>query len=1689
MTCAAYKPRRPAAKKDGLEMHRETGQFHKIFRQALRCCLFCTLWVSLVHAQGPQTLPTKGKRFWTGFVQNGFGAQSLRVHIMSTTTTSGTVSMPLLNWSTTFNVAANGVAVVNLPLTAENQGSEVAGNKGVLIEAQDSVDVFISSFQNFTHDLSQVLPEETIGDSYRVDSYHGIPNFNNLHKSELLIVATQDGTQIKITPKVPTAGGHPANVPFIVNLNAGQTYQVQAATDVLDLTGTLVEATESSGACRPFAVIGGSMCATLPGACSACDVIFEQLIPRKAWGTRYYTAPINGVNHSTYRILADENNTSVTIGNGAPIILNAGQKHEVNGQATPVCIQSSKPVSVVQLLEGVVCAGSGDPSMLILSPHDRLTKTASFHTPTSPQLSQHSIGLVVPLASVGQVTLNGNVISPALFQTYPGCNDRRHAKLTVPAGVNHLAGVHGFQLYMFGIGNGESYAASVNSIGSIPVQQDSSICGSTGPLTLTAMEPLQNAEWTAASDPNVVIGTGNSITVTTTSSDSYTVTGIQQLTGCSKSFTYHIGMPLSPQTAPIANGESAVSVCQYEQVQLGLYPPPDPQWFEFTWSPASSLDDPHHHSPTATPTTNTWYKVEVTSPSGCGSLVDSVFVEVSPGQILDLQTTATPAVICAGNSTNLTSKALRVIAKDLFDGAPASFWSAVLGGNVSAACGSVSGQALYFNGNGQRYAQTNAFNTIGGGRLRFHLKIANGTAPCDDADPGENVVLEYSTTNGVMWSTLSTYDENAYPQFTPIEVNIPAAAQSNNTIFRLRQLANSGAGQDNWALDEFIFARYDDTYLSYQWTPSNVVANATAHATAATPASTQHFLLSGTDPSSGCAYKDSVLVTVDPAFQLQVSPDTTLCAVAGVQLHAAPIIPASATYVWSPATGLDDPHTAAPIATPSSTTTYSVTATSASGCVATGNVVITVGQLLDLDVSAADLAICQGQQVQLNATASGGSDLVYSWSNSSSLDNAASPTPIATPTQSTTYTCTVTHTPSGCSLQQSVTIHVTTGYNANAGADVTVCSALGHQLHVQHNVPNPVYQWSPAANLNAANIQSPTILNDASATYTVTITDGNGCSVSDQIVVTRAFQGVPAQLNAAACADAPPTLTAPANAVSYHWNTGETTASITPQNGGAHTVTMTNAQGCQAITTFHVVLHPLPVVDLGPDVSLCGANSHMIDAGAGGTGYAWSNGQSGQSITVNSSGTYAVTVTNVHGCSASDALQVQFDPLPGNTLENVTACITSPPTLDAGNPGASYSWSTGATTQSIVADASGMYEVTITSPENCTATYLAQVTLAPQVQVDLGPDTMICQGGSLLLDAGQPGNSYLWSNQAITQTISVNNTGTYGVEVSNGYCTAYDAIHVLVAPLPIDPLMDITTCEGTEVILDAGNEGAQYLWNTGETTRSIQVVENGTYSAIVTNGHGCSRTMDAIVTFVAPPVVDLGPDTVLCDGETLLLDAANAPASYEWNTGATIQAIPVTATGAYSVSVSNGYCVSSDIINVYFNEAPTPFSERLVHVCLEEEPHHVLLDAGNTGSTFLWNTGQNGQTIRANAYGWYGVRITNVFGCQLTDSIEVVEYCPSTIFAPNTFTPNGDGLNDTFMPVGRNIATMELRIFDRWGHEIFHSTDMSLGWDGRYRGEMVTDDVFVWKANYRFYDKDRNLGMEHEMTGQIMVLK
>lgn len=619
------------------------------------------------------------------------------------------------------------------------------------------------------------------------------------------------------------------------------------------------------------------------------------------------------------------------------------------------------------------------------------------------------------------------------------------------------------------------------------------------------------------------------------------------------------------------------------------------------------------------------------------------------------------------------------------------------------------------------------------------------------------------------------------------------------------------------------------------------------------------------------------------------------------------------------------------------------------------------------------------------------------------------------------------------------------------------------------------------------------------------------------------------------CTGAQLILNATNNGSTYLWQNGSTSATFTVTAPGNYFVAVTNGCGT-GHDTINVSFTNPPTVNLGNDTTLCLGNALTLNAGNPGATYLWSNGATTQTISVTTSATYWVNV-NPTGCGAIDSIIVNFVAAPVVNLGNdTTLCATAPITLDAGNAGASYLWSNGATTQTITPTVNGSYWV-VAAIGTCVDQDTITLTFSPAPVVSLGNDTTLCNGQNLTLNAGNAGATFLWSTAEITQTISVNTTGTYSVEVNPNGCTGYDTIVVTFVPAPVVTLgNDITVCIGIPVTLDAGNAGASFLWSNGAITQTISPVTSGNYWVIASIGTCIGRDTIA-VTFTPLPVVNLGTDQMLCTPQTLLLNANNPGDTYLWSTGSITQTITVATAGTYWVQVSSGTCIGSDTIVITTSTAPNVNLGPDVQICYG---HDTTFDAGNPGLSFRWSTGATTQTIKANATGDYFVNVNNN-GCITTDTVHLIvgqplmvslgadtficpgtdlmidagigfvnyywspiggnthfihvdqpgtynvivsdiegcttasskfvrEFCPTDIYLPNAFTPNGNMMNDYFMAIGDGVLDFHIVIFNRWGELIFESTDIGTGWDGTYNGADCPEGLYIYRVDFQKYD-------------------
>lgn len=550
----------------------------------------------------------------------------------------------------------------------------------------------------------------------------------------------------------------------------------------------------------------------------------------------------------------------------------------------------------------------------------------------------------------------------------------------------------------------------------------------------------------------------------------------------------------------------------------------------------------------------------------------------------------------------------------------------------------------------------------------------------------------------------------------------------------------------------------------------------------------------------------------------------------------------------------------------------------------------------------------------------------------------------------------------------------------NLGPDTSVC---GH-LVLDAGNPGASYLWSTGATTRLINVIQ-------TGTYSVTVTQ-NTCTASNTVNVTVS-QPVVANL--------PTTVNGCDQAIlsgstftgaSYLWSTGATTQSITVNQSGSYWLRITRG-ACVSSDTTVVTITTTPTVNAGPDQTVC--DSAIIVASynspSGTPSVLWSHGPTTQTITVPSPGNYIVTV-NLNGCSSNDQVSIFRHQQPQPNLgADRSACLST-----VLNPGsfAQYSWSTGATTQTINVIQSGTYRVTVTDINGCVGADTVQITILQALSIDLGPDTASCQ--SLVLDAGVIGASYNWSTGATTQSINVIQTGTYNVSVSQGGCTSSDTIQVTINPLPVPNLgPDRTACDTAH--LSAGTTGAGYLWNTGATTPSIVVVLSSQYRITVTDANGCSGTDSMQLTVVPTPVVSLGPDRGSC-GPTIL-DAGPAT-SYSWSTGASTQTINVSQTGTYSVMAANGTCQARDTVTITVLVPP------VVNLGPDTASCGAYSFTGPSvpGGLYQWSTGATTQSITATQSGSYSLTVTDQPGCKDSDRVELTIYPMPSVSLGNDTT-------------------------------------------------------------------------------------
>jgi gliding motility-associated-like protein len=758
---------------------------------------------------------------------------------------------------------------------------------------------------------------------------------------------------------------------------------------------------------------------------------------------------------------------------------------------------------------------------------------------------------------------------------------------------------------------------------------------------------------------------------------------------------------------------------------------------------------------------------------------------------------------------------------------------------------------------------------------------------------------------------------------------------------------------------------------------------------------------------------------------------------------------------------------------------YSVVVTDSIGCVGTASV--TIGEpatLVSGVIASTNVSCFLSCNGSATVSAGGGTTpYTYLWN-----DAATQTTTTATGLCAASYTATVTDA-NGCVSNSSQTITQPPAINISIVSTTNVTCNGGNDgaitISVTGGTPGYTYLWTPSVG------SGPSVTGLTAGAYTVKVTDQNGCASIITIIVTQ-----------------PTAITLS---------------------------TITNPSTCGNSNGF------VSVTPLG---------------GTPGYTYSWNTTptQTTAIATSLAAGTYVTTVTDNHGCIATTS--VVLTNVAGPTISAIpfteplcygTPLGTATVLPIGGTPIYTFLWSgVGAQiTQTATALTTGVYSVVVTDQNGCTATGSVNVTQPNPLVVIPSPTDTICIGANAQIYGagygGTPGYTYTWTPSTLVGAgpIVVNPVipTTYDVFVTdaNGCISPSQPVTIFVNPPITVVATDVSVCFGSSVPISAlanGGNGGPYTYSWAPSAGlSSTTAQNPTATPLVTTNYivsvddGCTlpsySAFDTATVTVNPLAISimLANDTAGCEDFTVVFNAvSDIGVNYSWNFGdgsPSLTGEPVTYTypnpGSYNVTLTVTTalgCVSSITNNNYIDVFPSPIAAFTYSPStITQTAPEVTFTDGSTGeTTWAWDfdypSGGTMDTLQNPVYsyadsGSYVVQliVTNNLGCADTAYNNLYVVPEYVLYAPNAFTPtNHDGLNDTFIPQGVGIDPnhFEMFIFDRWGNQIFKTTDVNKGWDGHANGgaNVAQIDVYVWKINTK--DSKAN---DHHYVGTVTLVK
>ena len=729
-------------------------------------------------------------------------------------------------------------------------------------------------------------------------------------------------------------------------------------------------------------------------------------------------------------------------------------------------------------------------------------------------------------------------------------------------------------------------------------------------------------------------------------------------------------------------------------------------------------------------------------------------------------------------------------------------------------------------------------------------------------------------------------------------------------------------------------------------------------------------------------------------------------------------------------------------ATATSPGTYTFVVTNFGGggnaCKDTATVVVHAETTVPMANAGPDKVLsCSQPQVQLQGSGSTGPQYTYLWiatngGNIVSGSATLSPTVNATGT----YILRVTDTTNGCTaVGVAIVTAQTLPPTAGAVGGTYTCLQPTVTLQATTNAASPTFTWT-GPNGYTSTLQNPVV--NAGGNYVVVVKDGvTGCTntATATVVDNTQVPGATASGDTLTCVVNSVVLNGgtPASNPAFAWTgpNGFTSALQNPTatEAGNYVLTVTGTNGCTSSATATVALSNTPPgATVAPSGNLnCNFSSINLVAGSSAPSgiltHTWTYPDNSTTSTgsnpvlnVNQPGAYSVLITNTeNGCtSTATATVIQNPNVSATTAATLASCNGANDgsvsvTPGGGNGTYTYVWNTGATTATVNNLGSGTYTVTVTDGENCSSTATAVVNQPEPVVVNTSATPQTANGSadgtaSAVPAGGTPGYTYLWSNSGTTATITGLLPGSYTVTVTDANdCTAVAVVNVnaynCTAAATVQS--ENVSCAGANdgsatIVVSNGVAPYTYEWSTGATTSSIDNLAPGSYTGTATDAANCP--VDLLVSITEPTPLLVNASSTDASGPGANDGSATAgptggtpPYTYLWTTGSTDATITGLGADIYTVTVTddNG-CTAVQSVEVLAGNCGL-LSDFLVDnpSCngLANGEATILLTGGNAPFTYDWSSGGTGATESNLPAGTYTVSVTDVNGCEVTDSV------------------------------------------------------------------------------------------------------